>query len=119
MNSNTLKELNHCEQERNTGVSTVYLNCSGVEVFSEQWLDSKLDIASALTHLREIKARPRGKEVPTKDSLLVSFQSIHGIEGIQTFVATESSITVIFNSGIQIYQPKQRGWLELTISTLE
>ena len=107
---NELKEINNCNEVSSTGLSKLYRNCSGTKVFGESKLVSELSIEKALTHLQAIKSRPRDKEELYKDELLNSFQSIHGLFGIEEFFSANNSIVLIFENGVQLYYPYKKKW---------
>jgi hypothetical protein len=110
VNANELKKLNGCDEASDTGLSTIFRKCSGVKVFAQRGLVSDLSIEAALSQLAIIKSRSRKEEVIFADDLLISFQSIHGLSGIDAFFSANDSIVLLFEGGVQVYFPEKGKW---------
>ena len=78
--------------------------------------DSDLSFESAVAQLKIIKNGPRDTDISTEDRVLISFYSIHGIEGIKSFFLLNDSIVLFFDNGIQLYFFQGKTWKVLTLS---
>ncbi|WP_062570278.1 hypothetical protein [Pseudoalteromonas arabiensis] len=112
----SFQELNECKDELKTNLGTMHMDCLGFEVFSEKLFDSDLSFESAVAQLKIIKNGPRETDISTDDRVLISFYSIHGIEGIKSFFLLNDSIVLFFDDGIQLYFFQGKNWKVLTLS---
>lgn len=111
--ADNIKEINACEEVSNFKVVLAYLNCGGSRHIGEQMLDSELHIDMAFKYLEMVK---KSKKLESQDALIISFQSLNELEGIKAFFRTENMLVVLFEDGVQIYQPIQSKWRKLTVS---
>ncbi|MEM5551590.1 hypothetical protein WNY63_12700 [Pseudoalteromonas neustonica] len=113
----SFQELNECKKEWKINLGIMHLDCLGVKGFSEKIFYSDLSFESAIEQLKIIKNGSRNKNISTEDRLLISFYSIHGIEGIKSFFLLNDIIVLIFDGGIQLYFIQGKNWKALTLST--